>query len=65
VFAVGAGRVAEVFIGVTRGYIGGPELDPDAVPDHLHDVGNLTGHHLPVDMSDYAKWVRSLITENS
>jgi NAD(P)-dependent dehydrogenase (short-subunit alcohol dehydrogenase family) len=65
VFAVGAGRVAEVFIGVTRGYIGGPELDPDAVPDHLHDVGNLTGHHIPVDLSDYAKWVRSLITENS
>jgi hypothetical protein len=64
-FAVGAGRVGEIFIGVTRGYVAGGELDPDAVLAHLDDICDLADYYVPVDMGDYAKWMRSIIPGRS
>jgi NAD(P)-dependent dehydrogenase (short-subunit alcohol dehydrogenase family) len=64
-FAVGAGRVGEIFIGVTRGYVAGGELDPDAVLAHLDDIRDLADYYVPVDMGDYAKWMRSIIPGGS
>jgi NAD(P)-dependent dehydrogenase (short-subunit alcohol dehydrogenase family) len=61
-YAVGAGRVGEIFVGVTRGYVApGGELAPEDVPAHLGEVHDRAGYHVPVDMGDYAQWVRSVV----
>lgn len=61
-YAIGAGRVGEIFIGVTRGYIApNGELAPEDVPWHLDDVHDRTAFHVPIDMGDYAQWVRSIV----
>ncbi|MCU1374503.1 MAG: short-chain dehydrogenase/reductase [Actinomycetia bacterium] len=65
-FAVGAGRVGEIFIGVTEGYISPDgELEPEDVLAHLGEVTDLGRHHVPVDMGDYGRWVRSIIPDRS
>jgi NAD(P)-dependent dehydrogenase (short-subunit alcohol dehydrogenase family) len=64
IFAVGAGRVGEVFIGVTRGYIAeDKDLDPDSVMQHVDEIGDRTDCYIPTSMGDYAQWVRSLISD--
>ena len=61
-YAIGAGRVGEIFIGVTRGYIAPDgELAPEDVPAHLSEVHDRGACHVPVDMGDYAQWVRSIV----
>lgn len=61
-YAVGAGRVGEIFVGVTRGYIAPDgELAPEDVPAHLDEVHDRGAYHVPVDMGDYAQWVRSIV----
>jgi hypothetical protein len=61
-FAVGAGRVAEIFTGVTRGYLApGGKLEPEDVLANLDTVCDRAGHSVPSDMTEYARWVRSLI----
>jgi NAD(P)-dependent dehydrogenase (short-subunit alcohol dehydrogenase family) len=64
-YAIGAGRVAEIFLGVTHGYIADGELEPEDVLDHLAEVHNRAGYHVPVDMGDYAQWVRSIIPDRT
>ncbi len=64
-YAIGAGRVAEIFLGVTHGYIADGELEPEDVLDHLAEVHDRSGCHVPVDMGDYAQWVRSIIPDKS
>lgn len=65
-YAVGAGRVAEIFLGVTEGYIAsGGELTPEDVFIHLAEVHDRSRYRVPVDMGDYAQWVRSLIPSPS
>jgi NAD(P)-dependent dehydrogenase (short-subunit alcohol dehydrogenase family) len=61
VFAVGAGRVAEIFTGVNRGYIAPGILEPEDVLTHLDAVCDRDGYAVPPDMTDYACWVRSLL----
>jgi NAD(P)-dependent dehydrogenase (short-subunit alcohol dehydrogenase family) len=61
-YAVGAGRVAEIFIAVTEGYIGAVgEFAPEDVPVHLAEVHDRSSFHVPLDMGDYARWVRSIV----
>jgi NAD(P)-dependent dehydrogenase (short-subunit alcohol dehydrogenase family) len=60
-YAIGAGRVAEIFLGVTHGYIADGELAPEDVLAHLAEVHDRSGYHVPLDMGDYAQWVRSII----
>ncbi|MCU1374665.1 MAG: short-chain dehydrogenase [Actinomycetia bacterium] len=62
VFNVGAGRVAEIFLGVTRGYVA-PDgaLTPEGVMAHLAQVSDPAGHHVPIDTADYAQWIRSVV----
>jgi len=64
-FAVGAGRVGEIFTGVTRGYVADGELEPDSVLAHIDEIRDRAEYHVPVDMSDYAKWVRSIVAERA
>ena len=65
-FAVGAGRVGEIFIGVTEGYVSPTgELEPEDVLAHLDEVRDLSRHHVPVDMGDYGQWVRSIVPDRS
>jgi NAD(P)-dependent dehydrogenase (short-subunit alcohol dehydrogenase family) len=64
-YAIGAGRVAEIFLGVTHGYIAPGELEPEAVLEHLGDVHDRAGYHVPLDMGDYAQWVRSIIPDRT
>ncbi|MFF3876868.1 SDR family NAD(P)-dependent oxidoreductase [Streptomyces sp. NPDC001978] len=61
-FAVGAGRVAEIFVGVTRGHIAvDGELTPEDVLAHFEAVESQSDYRAPVDMADYAQWLRSLV----
>jgi NAD(P)-dependent dehydrogenase (short-subunit alcohol dehydrogenase family) len=61
-FAVGAGRVAEIFIGVARGYVvPAADFTPESVLAHLDEVQGRDRYHVPIDMGDYAHWVRTLM----
>lgn len=61
-YAVGAGRVGEIFVGVTRGYIApNGELAPEDVLVHLDEVHDRRAFHVPLDMGDYSQWVRSIV----
>jgi NAD(P)-dependent dehydrogenase (short-subunit alcohol dehydrogenase family) len=51
IFSVGGGRVAEIFIGVTRGY-SSPTLDVEAVRDHLADICDRTDAITPTQAND-------------
>jgi NAD(P)-dependent dehydrogenase (short-subunit alcohol dehydrogenase family) len=65
-YAIGAGRVAEIFLGVTRGYVAPDgELEPEDVLAHVAQVHDRDGAHVPLDMGDYARWVRSIIPDRS
>jgi NAD(P)-dependent dehydrogenase (short-subunit alcohol dehydrogenase family) len=61
-YAIGAGRVGEIFLGVTRGYIAPDgDLAPEDVPGHLDEVHDRGAFHVPIDMGDYARWVRTIV----
>ena len=62
VFNVGAGRVAEFFVGITKGYTA-PEgrLEPEDVLAHLPEVVDVADHYVPIDQGDYGQWVRELV----
>lgn len=61
-YAIGAGRVGEIFLGVTRGYIAPDgELAPEDVLAHVDEVHDRGAFHVPIDMGDYAQWVRSIV----
>jgi NAD(P)-dependent dehydrogenase (short-subunit alcohol dehydrogenase family) len=65
-FAIGAGRVGEVFIGVTEGFVSPDgQLVPEDVPAHLDEVRDRARHHVPVDMGDYGQWIRSIVPDRA
>jgi NAD(P)-dependent dehydrogenase (short-subunit alcohol dehydrogenase family) len=65
-FAVGAGRVGEIFIGVTEGYVSPDgQLKPEDVLSHLDEVRDIGRHHVPLDMGDYGRWIRSIVPDRS
>lgn len=48
IISVGAGRVARVFLGVTRGYVN-PELTAEDIPANLATIFDDTGYQVPSD----------------
>jgi NAD(P)-dependent dehydrogenase (short-subunit alcohol dehydrogenase family) len=61
-FAIGAGRVAEIFVGVNRGYISTSDaLQPEDVLTHLDEVFDRAEHYVPIDMLDHSTWTRVII----
>jgi NAD(P)-dependent dehydrogenase (short-subunit alcohol dehydrogenase family) len=50
-FAVGAGRVARIFIGETTGYVN-REMTVEDVADHLGVILDEDGYHVPADMDE-------------
>ena len=63
VFNIGAGRVAEVFTGVTAGYVAPGELSPEDVVEHFAQVIDRTDSNVPVDLGDHGVWVRKVLEE--
>lgn len=51
IFSVGGGRVAEIFIGVTRGFTS-PNLDIEAVRDNLEAICDREGYITPMQAND-------------
>jgi NAD(P)-dependent dehydrogenase (short-subunit alcohol dehydrogenase family) len=61
-FASGSGRVAEVVLGVTRGYVApNGDLEPEDVLEHLDVVRDRTDEIVPIDMYDYSSWHHKLV----
>jgi NAD(P)-dependent dehydrogenase (short-subunit alcohol dehydrogenase family) len=64
VFAVGAGRVAEVFTAVNRGYISQASVpEPEEILEHLTEILDRRAHYVPLDMIDHSTWTRDLIDQ--
>jgi AhpD family alkylhydroperoxidase len=63
VFNVGTGRVAEVFSGVTAGYVSKGHLTPEEVRDNFDQVVDRTDFNVPIDMGDHGSWVRQVLAE--
>ncbi|MGI9029289.1 MAG: SDR family oxidoreductase [Ilumatobacteraceae bacterium] len=51
VFAVGGGRVAEVFIGETNGWFD-RALTPETVAEHWPEITDREGYHVPMNLGD-------------
>ncbi|MDV3133255.1 SDR family oxidoreductase [Mycobacterium sp. 29Ha] len=51
IFSVGGGRVAEIFIGVTKGF-SSPALDVEAVQDNLEAICDRRGYITPAQAND-------------
>ncbi|MEV0589949.1 SDR family NAD(P)-dependent oxidoreductase [Nonomuraea cavernae] len=51
VLSAGGGRVARVFVGVTRGYLNG-ELTAEDIRDHLPEIFDDTGYQVPGNSMD-------------
>ena len=51
IFSVGGGRVAEIFIGVTKGFTS-PTLDVEAVRDNLEAICDREGYITPTQAND-------------
>ncbi|MGA9373661.1 MAG: SDR family oxidoreductase [Mycobacterium sp.] len=51
IFSVGGGRVAEIFIGVTKGFTS-PTLDIEAVQDNLEAICDRDGYITPMQAND-------------
>ena len=58
-YSVGCGRVAEVVLGVTRGWFapGDSPTTPEDVAQHLDDAGDRSGVLFPDTMLDEARWI--------
>jgi len=63
IFTAGAGRVGNVFLGVTRGFWS-PELQPEDPLRHFAQIIDRQNYFVPADMADYAKWQREVMDEN-
>jgi NAD(P)-dependent dehydrogenase (short-subunit alcohol dehydrogenase family) len=51
VYSVGGGRVARVFIGVTRG-IADPDLTAETVRDRFDEIRDEAGYEVPADLNE-------------
>jgi alkylhydroperoxidase family enzyme len=66
IFNVGTGRVGEVFVGVTRGYVSPHgELAPEDVLDHFDEVRDISESNVPVDIGAHGSWVRSVLADRA
>jgi NAD(P)-dependent dehydrogenase (short-subunit alcohol dehydrogenase family) len=63
IFTAGAGRVGNVFLGVTRGFWS-PDLRPEDPIRHFSQIIDRENYFVPADMADYAKWQREVMADN-
>jgi NAD(P)-dependent dehydrogenase (short-subunit alcohol dehydrogenase family) len=65
-FVVGAGRVSEVIIGATRGFVA-PDgnLRPEDPLEHLDEIRDRGGMYFPLDMYDHSEWVTTIVPDGS
>jgi AhpD family alkylhydroperoxidase len=63
VFNIGAGRVAEVFTGVTAGYVASGDLAPEDVVENFAQVIDRTDANTPLDLGDHGVWVRKVLED--
>ncbi|WP_200954620.1 MULTISPECIES: SDR family NAD(P)-dependent oxidoreductase [unclassified Nocardioides] len=61
IFAIGAGRMARIFIGETVGYVN-PDLTIEDVEDNFAAIMNEAGYHVPRDMSEITAIYRKVAT---
>ncbi len=61
VISVGAGRIARVFVGVTRGYLTDDEITVETVRDHLEEIFDATDFVYPGSSKDEMALVRSMV----
>jgi NAD(P)-dependent dehydrogenase (short-subunit alcohol dehydrogenase family) len=64
VLSVGAGRVARVFVGVTKGFLT-DDLDAEAVADHLEQILDDTGYVVPGSSGGEVELVTSMLAEHA
>ncbi|MER5628455.1 SDR family NAD(P)-dependent oxidoreductase [Streptosporangium sp. NPDC002544] len=62
IFNVGAGRVGEVFVGVTRGFVATDGFTPEDVLEHFTEVGDRSESNVPEDIGAHGVWVRSVLS---
>jgi NAD(P)-dependent dehydrogenase (short-subunit alcohol dehydrogenase family) len=51
VYSVGGGRVARIFVGVTKGHVD-PELTPEGVRDHFDAIRDEEGYEVPANLNE-------------
>jgi NAD(P)-dependent dehydrogenase (short-subunit alcohol dehydrogenase family) len=55
IYTAGAGRFARIFIGVTEGYVSGPEASIEDVAEHWSTINDETGYSVPADLIAWSK----------
>jgi NAD(P)-dependent dehydrogenase (short-subunit alcohol dehydrogenase family) len=61
ILSVGGGRIARVFVGVTRGYLTDEEVTAEMVRDHLDTIFDPEGYILPGSSKDEGALLRSMV----
>jgi NAD(P)-dependent dehydrogenase (short-subunit alcohol dehydrogenase family) len=59
-FAVGAGRMARIFVGETTGYVD-DDLTLEKVAQHFDEICDESGYHVPADMSEIVDIYRKAV----
>jgi NAD(P)-dependent dehydrogenase (short-subunit alcohol dehydrogenase family) len=63
-FSVGAGHVAEVFVGVARGWHASDQaLTPEAIAAHLDSIGDRTHFSVPQSMDESTRTIGALVSQ--
>jgi NAD(P)-dependent dehydrogenase (short-subunit alcohol dehydrogenase family) len=55
IYMAGAGRFARVFIGITEGYVSGPEASIEDVAEHWATINDESGYYVPADLIAWSK----------
>ncbi|MGE0307884.1 MAG: SDR family NAD(P)-dependent oxidoreductase, partial [Acidimicrobiia bacterium] len=64
VISVGAGRVARVFVGVTKGYLT-DDLDAETIAEHLDQVMDADGYVVPGSSGAEVELVMSMLADHA
>jgi NAD(P)-dependent dehydrogenase (short-subunit alcohol dehydrogenase family) len=62
-FAIGAGRMARIFVGETAGYVDG-DFTLEKVAQHFAEICDESGYHVPVDMTQIVDIYRNAVAPN-
>jgi AhpD family alkylhydroperoxidase len=66
IYNIGTGRVGEVFVGVTRGYVSpSGELTPEDVLAHFDEISDLSEFNVPEDIGAHGTWVRRILADRA
>tara|TARA_B100000674_G_scaffold491937_1_gene510923 strand:- start:869 stop:1780 length:912 start_codon:yes stop_codon:yes gene_type:complete len=65
VFSVGGGRVARIFTGLTRGWLGPEAMTVEDVRDHMGQITSLDGFIQPESIADETKLMVDMLKEDN